>query len=217
MPLCPSNQGLPTTFGTAGAGTCPNGGGTTGGGCATDGFLGAFAAGNEHRYKAPGPVGGSCTSSGTSDPTKVTSTDSRVCRANVIPKCETKLCPPTLTGKFVACVSSSGDQACPSAFPKKHLVGTDVSVTCAAGACGCTVTATCTGKMSFYASADCSGAPDLIVNANDTCVPTVSNPEGNTYGSHRYVANAPTNVACTSAGTSAATTSLVGPLTVCCR
>lgn len=195
-PICPSNQGLLTTFGTAGAGTCPNNGGTTGGGCATDGFLGAFDTGNEHRYKPAGPVGGSCTTSGLADKTKVTFTDLRVCGANVVPKCESKLCPPTLGGNFTACVAALGDQACPGAFPKKHLVGPDVNVTCANNGCNCSVSATCTGKMSFFASADCSGAADLIVNADDSCVATVSTPPGTSYGSHRYTANAPANVTC---------------------
>jgi hypothetical protein len=216
-PNCPKfGNGMVTTFGAAGAGTCPNSGGTTSLGCGTDGYLGAFGAGNEHRYAPPGPNGGTCGTSPTNDSSKVSTTDLRVCAASVVPTCDAKVCPPSLAAPFIACIASNGDVACPKTFPTKHLAGTSVNLTCSGGNCGCSVTATCTGKLSFFTATDCTGTAEFVAVVDGNCDPTVSTPPGASYGSHRYDPNGPTNVGCTTTGSTTAATSLANEATICC-
>lgn len=206
---------------STGTGMCENAGGNmVSNTCASDGFLGAFDVGNEHRYTPPPPTGGACTAAPVKDPTKLSfGAQGRLCQATVVPKCEAKTCAPSLdsAGVYQACIATTGDVACPAAFPTKHLVGTGAAFDCGPGcACG-GVTATCRGALQFFATPNCVGAPGAVFPVNDTCVPTTSNPPGASYASHRYV---PTmmNVACTTTGSTApANVNVLQPATVCCN
>ena len=216
QPSCPSGV-ISNNFGTAGAGTCPSsGGGYANFGCATDGFLGAFTTGNEHRFTPPGPTGGSCSTSSTKDMTKLTYTaEGRICQATTVAQCEGKVCAPPVPAAFGACIASAGDVACPSAFPKKHLVGPSASFGCTLD-CTCSVSATCKGKMNYYASTDCSGTAGFTAQVNGQCLPTVAG--GATFASHRYFPDPPANVACTKSGKSSDLPPVLDePATVCCR
>lgn len=204
-------------FGTAGGLTCPNAGGNlVNTGCGTDGFLGPFGTGNEHKYTPPAASGGSCSASAVKDTAKLTyAAERRVCQASVVPQCNGKTCPPTVGGSFSVCIAATGDVPCPLAFPTKHLVGTGASFNCSAG-CTCGVTANCSGRLDYFASANCSGTAAYSIAVNNTCVATDNG--GASYASHIYVANAPTQTACTKTGsTTPSTPALSGPVTTCCN
>lgn len=222
---CPSTGPMTTTFdNTATVGVCGNAGGTTAAGCSDDGFLGPFGDLNEHAYTPPagGPSGGSCNSSVGKDNSKLSVTDRRSCKLSAPKTCNGKVCAPTLDNPHKVCVAASGNVACPPGFPDKHTMGTGASFTCSNGTCGCAFNAgNCTGgKLNFYnngTAAFCIGIPAMVVDVNGSCVPTVSNPPGQTFGSHRYVPNPPTGGSCSATGAAVATPSLTGPTTtICC-
>lgn len=204
-------------FGTAGAGTCPSAGGDLANTslCASDGFMGAFAVGNEHRYTPPAPSGGACSAAPNKDATKLAiGASKRLCQATVVPSCNGKVCPPSLTGGFAACIAAAGDVSCPSTFPNKHLVGSSASFTCGAG-CTCGVTATCSGRLDYYASANCTGMVQMSLQVDDACHPTVSADAGDSFASRLWNPTV-SNVGCTNGGSTSASTSLAGETTICC-
>ncbi len=205
-------------FDTAGSGLCDSAGGDLANmGCGTDGYLGPFGTGNEHRFKPPAPTGGACSATANNDPGKLTyAAQGRICAAAVTPECNGKVCPPSGAAPFAVCIATTGDVACPAGFPTKHLVGASASFTCSAG-CTCGgVTATCKGKVNYFASGDCSGAVGMSVIADDACHSTDA--AGASFGSHAYVPFTPQNVACTkTGGTTPSTPVLSQSGTVCCN
>jgi hypothetical protein len=99
-------------------------------------------------------------------------------------------------------------------MPTMHLIGTSASFTCGSG-CTCGVTATCKGKVNYFATPDCSGAVAMTVPVDDACHPTDA--AGASLGSHVYVPFTPTNVACTKTGsTTPSAPALAQATTVCC-
>lgn len=202
---------------TIGSGLCENTGLTFPPGCATTGFLGPFSAGVEHRFTPPAPSGGTCNASASKDAAKVAyASEGRVCQASVLPKCGDKVCPAVPPAGFALCVAHADDVACPADFPTKQVVGSSAGFSCGGG-CSCNVSARgCTGHFNYYASADCSGTAGNSVVVNDTCVSSAHN--GDSYGSHQYVPDAPTEAACNTNGSSAPSApTLFDALTVCCR
>jgi hypothetical protein len=202
---------------TIGSGLCENVGVTFASGCGTNGFLGPFSAGVEHRFTPPSPTGGACSASGSVHADKIAyASQGRVCPATELPTCDGKICPNAPGAGFGACIAKTGDVACPAPFSTKHLVGTSASFTCGSG-CTCATHATgCTGKFNYYASSDCSGAAGNSVIVNDTCVSSAK--DGNSFASHKYVPDPPSGVTCSTEGTSSPSTpSLAETTTVCCQ
>jgi hypothetical protein len=205
-------------FGTGGAGTCPSAGGDLANAtsCSTDGFLGPFNAGNEHRYTPPSPSGGACSAS-------VTKTDSKLtflakglaCLATAVPMCDGKVCPPAVDGPFRVCIAHEGEVACPPSFPNKHAAGTGATFSCSNG-CTCNVVSACRGTLDYFTSTDCSGAPSgFSVRVDDACHATDAMAVTNTFGSHKFTPDPPT---CAKTGsTSPSTPALVDESTVCCK
>ena len=216
QPSCPTGT-LVGHFDGAGSGLCDSAGGDlANNGCGTDGYLGPFDTGNEHKFKAPAATGGACSASANKDPNKLTyAAQGRVCQASTMPVCEGKVCPPAAAAPFGVCIGAVGDVACPSGFSNKHLLGSSASFTCGAG-CTCGgVTATCKGKVNYFATGDCSGAAGMSVIVDDQCHSTDA--MGASFLSHAYVPFGPSNVSCNKTGSSAASTpALSQPTTVCC-
>lgn len=199
-----------------GSGLCESPGAPFSSVCGTNGFLGPFNAGVEHRFTAPAPSGGTCQASATKDASKLTyASQGRVCEVTTLPECNNKVCPPPTGGGFVTCIAAAGDVACPAGFPSKHVVGTSASFTCGPS-CTCSVkAASCTGKFNYFASADCSGAIGNSVLVNDTCVSSANG--GASYSSHVYVPDPPSGVACTNGGSATPSApALSQTTTVCC-
>jgi hypothetical protein len=145
-------------------------------------------------------------------------TSRQICAATQIPSCKGQICPPaSVKQPFEICIASAGDVACPADFSKKHLTGATTSFNCSNG-CTCPgVNATCTGgKLHFYPTDNCTGAPGLSANVNNTCVATVA--AGATFLSHKYVPDPPQGVSCIRGGASnPSTVTLNQPATVCCK
>ncbi len=58
---------------------------------------------------------------------------------------------------FATCVSQVGDNACPTAFPNQHFVGTTLDDTRGCTACTCTFDAgACGGSTTFYVNNNCT-------------------------------------------------------------
>ena len=215
QPSCPTGT-LVGHFGAGGNLACGSAGGDlANNGCGTDGYLGPFDTGNEHQFKAPGATGGSCHASANKDPAKLNyAAQGRVCQAATTPECQGKVCPLAAAAPFGVCIAAVGDVACPAGFATKHLLGTSASFTCAAG-CTCGVTATCKGKVNYFATGDCSGAAGMSVIVDDQCHSTDA--MGVSFLSHAYVPFGPSNVSCNKTGSSAASTpALSQPTTVRC-
>lgn len=177
-----------------------------GGACGTFGGN-TLQLGNHISTAAPGPTGGACSYDATSDATKVTAKEARLCDAPA--GCAGALC-----SAGNVCVAQDGDVACPAAFAKKTLVGAAPKVTC--GACGasCTVDATCTGTLSLFSDGACTN-DKLDLPADGQCAARPSAANGKLYSSYAYKGTV--KAAC--AGTappSAATVGLDKPVTVCC-
>ncbi|HEY8080099.1 MAG TPA: hypothetical protein VIF62_38475 [Labilithrix sp.] len=215
-PSCPTNGSIVGHFDTAGDGMCGSAGGSlTNMGCGTDGFLGPFSTGNEHRYTPPAATGGTCTSSAAKDAGKVSYTaQGHSCEASVLPECNGKVCIPSVGSGFAACLAKDGDVPCPSSFSTKHLVGSGATLSCGAG-CSCGVTATCKGTLYYHVSTDCSDVmPPFSTPVDDACHATDA--MGASYGSHKYVPMAAANIACTKGGSTAPSVSLTDEQTICC-
>jgi hypothetical protein len=216
QPSCAQGQ-VVGFYGTGGALTCPNSGSTyANNGCGTDGFLGPFGAGNEHRFTPPPASGGTCSAAAEKDNSKLSYVaEARVCQATLVPQCDGKVCLPSVA-PFQACIATAGDVACPAPFTTKHLVGSGASFNCSSS-CTCGgVTATCRGRVDYYASGNCSGAVGYSVPVTNQCLST--NNDGGSYASHLYVANAPLNVACTSGGSATPSAPALNQITtVCCN
>lgn len=215
QPTCQQGEIL-GFFGLAGQGTCPQmGAAFANNGCGTDGYLGPFGPGNEHRHVPPGPSGGTCSARVNEDDSKLTfAAEGRVCiAANPSPG---RACLPPVAEPFRACIAAQGDVACPAPFTQKTLVGFSATFTCPTTGCTCSVNATCTGgRLNFYSTTNCTGGVQFSYEVNDSCVPSVA--DGATFSSYRYVANPPTNVRCETAGTPMPSApQLLQPMTICC-
>lgn len=217
QPSCTSGQ-LSTAYGLDGLRTCLIPGATlangVGGGC----NAAQIGIATDARIDPAAPTGGACTSAASKHREAFTFASSgRVCAAPdpASAGCINGVCTPVApSAPYAICIAAPGVQsACPSGpFGVKHVVGTDVTFDCAA--CGCTVTAQCSGTVTFYTDPNCrdNGVP---VVADGTCHTTPMHMGGN-YGSYEYRAT-PSNVGCTAGAASpASNVQLVGATTVCC-
>jgi hypothetical protein len=147
------------------------------------------------------PGGGTCSARGIVKTSNAPSTPARAC-AESATRCA---CDPAVPGAFTTCLRAPGDVPCPTAAPLKHLVGTSAAVAC--GDCSCTLTATCTGSVTFYSDAAC--ATSIVTITDAAC--TTEGP--GSYAAYKWAGTTATS--CT-LGTSAATAALTDESTICC-
>ncbi len=184
-----------------------------GGGC----IAGNYNIAPDVKLTPPGAAGGGCTSTLSKHKEAFTfAAKGRACAASspASAGCTNGICAPAKPpAPFAICIALPGVQAvCPSPFTVKHVVGTDVTFDCAAQ-CGCTVSAQCSGSLSFYSDDQCMDNA-IAIAADDGCHP--SGASQGMYRSYKYRASA-TNVACASvAPAPPANVQLVGMTTICC-
>jgi hypothetical protein len=217
-PTC-ANGTLAGHYDTAGDGLCGSAGGdlaNINNLCGTDGYLGPFTTGNEHQFAPAAPSGGACSAPATKNATKLTfGSSGRFCQAAVLPECNGLVCAPAVAAPFGVCIAHGGDVACPAPFSEKHLVGASGTLNCSNG-CTCSVTGTCSGgTLNYYASGNCTGGAVLSIPVDNKCHPT--DIDGGSVGSHKYVANAPAGVTCTTGGSTSPSNTFSGTTTVCCN
>jgi hypothetical protein len=119
-----------------------------------------------------------------------------------------------------ACVSSSGNVACPASYTQKHIVYSSFTDNRGCSSCSCTVPMgiACTGtaKLDVFTDNACVTLEDTF-NVNGTCA-SQSGPGSDTIASMRLAGvSLPNNFACTTSGgqpTGSATAT--GATTVCC-
>jgi hypothetical protein len=195
-------------------------GNNPGGACDTDIYNGNYD-GIDLKFVAPGPSGGQCSSAGQATGTVTYGSQDRACTPDSATSggCSGDECTPSLPSPYLACVVQSGSNPCPSgsSFTQQHLVGTGSDVACSA--CGCNVTATCSGKVALFVDKACTlGETDIP--ADSAChdgPPSGAGDGGMTdFYSYKYIADAPGSVACAPTGSSNATVTLANEQTVCC-
>lgn len=149
---CANDNDMTTSYDN-GNGMCGTTGATlnaTNGNCNNDN--GSFA--DNARVNGPAPTLGTCTSAATANDAMVTTTAHTICTPRP-ETCIAEICTPPAA--MTACLIAAGDVACPVEAPTKTLVGSNVTVSCAAQ-CGCTVTsAVCGGTIRFYENNNCNG------------------------------------------------------------
>jgi len=202
-PVCPGAGALTTatsmdcttagpTLGSAGSNLCST-------------IVGGAAIANGFKATAPPPLGGACGAMPKTDTTAVTR-QRRLCEPNA-GTCAAPIC---AGSPFLECIEHAG--ACPAEFPSPRVVGTSASVTCPS--CTCTMSATCTGKISFFATA-CTGTATTFA-VDGTCNMVTGGP--GTYPNFKYVPNAPTAAICNASFASApGTRTVLGQRNLCCK
>ena len=190
--------------------------------CNTDLYNGPIPFGYSNmdlKYVPPGATGGLCNSPGTPSGSVGYSDHDRACipDSQASAGCVGNQCTLTLAPPYDVCVFQSGNQSCPGApFTHQHLAGTGTTFTCSA--CGCNVTATCSGTMKLYTNGDCTtggGGKEDDVVADGTC--KSANTSQNSFASYAYVGNPPAGVTCAPSGTSnAQNVTLQNEETICC-
>ncbi len=191
------------------------------GACDTDLYKGN-EDGLDLKFVAPGASGGQCTSAGQATGNITYASQDRVCTADngQAAGCNGNQCTPNLAAPYLACVAQTGAVSCPagSAFTQQHTVGTSVTLTCSA--CGCNVSATCGGHVALFTDNACkNGETDIAADSQCHAGPAAGTGGigGTDFGSYEYVADAPSNVACASTGTSTAgNVALTSEGTICC-
>jgi hypothetical protein len=155
---------------------------------------------------APTPMNGSCTSTMTTDSSKVMAMDERICTP---PLDQCALACGPLPPPYQTCIMTPGTVACPFTATQ-HVVGTGVNVTCAPS-CPCTVSATsCKGQLTFYQNANCTGQTAAFQD-DGSCQGDNFNP-----ASYMY-AGTPQGTKCTPGPAPAGMATVAGTvMTVCC-
>jgi hypothetical protein len=189
------------------------------GGCGTQDMFHGPYDNLDLKYDPPAANGGSCMPTSATGIVTYAALDTS-CQPdnNQAAGCTGDQCSPNIPSPYIACVTKNGKQACPGApFTQPHDVGTTAQVTCG-GACGCNVSATCTGTMKLFTRYDCttmSGGVEVDIVADGTC--QTSTGVSGMYGSYSYVPNPPANAACQSTGTTTVqNVMLTGEQTICC-
>jgi hypothetical protein len=210
-----------------GAGTCslpamsPMLDNSPAGGCGTgtDVYHGSYAL-FDLKYVPPAASGGTCSSPGSATGSVTYAGHDRTCLpvSAQAAGCVGSECAPGLAAPYSACIMQSGSVSCPPGpLSVQHVAGSGVSYGCSA--CGCSVSATCTGTITLYSDTKCKD-PGVQIPADGSCNRIVSLPDSaNTYTfeAYEYAANAPTAVGCSPSGASTAqNVALAGPITICC-
>ena len=213
---------LTITSGTNG--TCSNNStqtDTAAGGCQTLGT--SINTGGGVKIAVTGPVsdGGTCTAAAdASVPPVGYDHQGRTCVPAASPDAGCgggNVCLPDPT-PFSACITQTGNNACPTGFPNQHLIGSTVDDTRGCSGCGCTVNSgdagACGGSVTFYhdfTPGTCASGTG-VVPVDSTC--TTLN--AHTWNDYEYVPEG--GATCTPTGTASADGGVVfGNLaTVCC-
>jgi hypothetical protein len=192
------------------AGACGNG---------SDVYKGSYIP-FDLKYVPPAATGGTCSAPGTATGTVTYAAHDRTCLPLTAQdsNCAGTACTPALGPSYRACIMQSGEVPCPAGpLSVQRLAGSGVSFGCSA--CGCSVTASCTGQITLYTDGQCTNA-GIHVPADGSCnrVTSRSNDAGSdTFTAYTYTGNAPASVACSASGTSTAqNVALAGPVTICC-
>jgi hypothetical protein len=204
-----------------GTNTCATAGGTMNnnppGACDTDVYTGNFD-GLDLKFIPPTAADGQCATPGEATGTVSYGAEARACQPDspAAAGCTGDTCtPPEIAAPYAACIVRGGAVACPGGpFSVQHVVGTSATVNCTA--CNCTVSADCSGNVELFTDTACMNG-ELVIAADAGCHPGA--PAGilaTTFGSYKYVANAPTNVACASSGSSTGSATLTHEQTICC-
>jgi hypothetical protein len=186
-------------------------------GCGIGGQSGSIVA-------AAQPSGGACGSSvqktvPTWDSTQDWGTAARVCAPTTSPPTTgctgTEVCAPASQFGTSLCIYQTGNVACPSSYPNRHLLdmsGTDTRSCTNGCTCGSPTGVTCSSSVTWSSSATCS--PSAPITSGGACVffgGTLSPP---------YIAATVTTTggACASGGSSTPSGAVTptGPTTVCC-
>lgn len=164
--------------------------------------------GKNYQTIPPKAKGGACQFDAKADPSKITSTQGRICEPP--PSCQGDICK-----MAQICVMQDGDVACPGDFPTKRLIGAAPALDCAACGGGCDVKGDCSGTLSMYTDKTCT-AGKIDFTADSLCDPA---PNGN--NQQYFSASLSTsvkNAACVQTPpTSAPSVKLDQPSTVCCK
>jgi hypothetical protein len=187
------------------------------GGCDTDVYTGSFT-GLDLKFNPPPASGGQCSSPGQASGMVTYGAQDRACQPDSTQSagCTGDACSPNVPAPYAACLVHGGNVACPAGVPftVQHTVGSGATVVCTD--CDCAITADCSGTVEFFTDTACSKG-ELDIGADGGCqsgVPASITPT--MFGSYKYVANAPANVACTPNGTSTGTATLTHEQTICC-
>lgn len=123
-------------------------------------FISTYAA-----MLPPAAVVGTCSAPGVGVRAKVTTTKRRLCA----PRSDACLDAVCAAGSSLAtCFAAPGDVACPASLPTRHVVGSDFTLAC--DACTCTTQATCSGNVTFYSNAGCTGSTRVLQSSTCTQV-----------------------------------------------
>jgi hypothetical protein len=164
------------------------------------------------KAQAPAPTPGACALGAGTSPA-VTGTQVRACK----PKDDS--CAGQLCAAKAECIEHDGPMACPGApYTTRTLVGDEVAFDC--GGCGgCKFDAVCSGTLTLYAGAGCTGDGDAVpIPVNKTCSSIAHESSGELYQSVGYVGKAEQQpcVAVNKTGT-APNTVRNNVHTICCR
>jgi len=155
-------------------------------------------------FPSPPPAGtATCSAAATADKAAVQSEGARVCS------------PPTCVDAcqgagFKTCLLAPGDMACPAEAPEKHLVGTDVNLTCSACGCSAVGPSSCAGTWTLYSDAACATLIDTV--PPNVCTATTQT----TIRSYKWTP-VPVTVTCTPTPPNPGVAALVGTTTLCCK
>jgi hypothetical protein len=145
------------------------------------------------------PTSSACAN--TLSPGNVASTAGRICSVTSCAAC-------TAPAGLALCFAQPGAVACPASMTA-HVIGGGAQVSCTP-CTACTSTAKCKGTITVFDDTQCQFKVDAFA-VDGTCLSTIN---VDTLGSYKY---APTvdQGTCT-AGTSSASVSVAGQVTVCC-
>jgi len=180
---------------------------TGGGACDPFNNFSIVLQGKNYQTIPPKPKGGTCQFDSKPDPTKVTTSDARICEPP--PSCQGDICK-----MQNICITHDGDIDCLVEFPNKRLVGAAPKLECAACGGACDVKGDCSGTLSMYTDTGCTQGK-IDFTADSLCDPS---PNGNNlqYRSGSLTTSVK-NPSCVQTPTSAATVKLDAPTTVCCK
>jgi hypothetical protein len=187
---------------------------TPAGQCGTDLFVGDYST-FDVAYAAPPASGGACTAPGVATGVGVTATSQdRTCAPDSAQSanCAGGVCQPSVSSPYAACLEAPGHVACPPGpMSVQHVVGTSATATCSA--CGCAITAKCSGTMTLFNDGSCKNSAASI--ATGVCTPIVST--GTLIvRSYEYQGAAPRTVGCQTGAPGSAQATLNGQETICC-
>lgn len=179
--------------------------------CSTIGPYNIPGVGGYFQASGLPPTGGGCSDHVSVDMTKVSAPPTRLCAPPQ--QCEEDTClGKILPSGYKACITTSGDQTCPSAWPNKSNVATSYQPDCICSTCQ--VKATCTNAtVTVYSDGSCNNAIATLA-ADGKCNGFSSGAV--TIAAARYTATL-SNPGCTPGSLTGPTFMSVGAATVCCR